>query len=314
LNRLRGHRACVFAALTALALSACAGVIPDVPEAASADDVWDASLLPVRRIDLNEISFDSRGSVVSGIVSAVAVRGDLLYVIDAGSRRVLEVSLATESLRELGTLRDGSSQGLLAADDGRVYALDPADRSILVLDPFTQQHARVLLDEDVASPVDLTLLDGQGLAVADRLDGRLVLLNVPGGVSGALSMQRAQHPVVTAPVAVAFSAGEIFVLDDRADEVVSLDRFARPTGIFASGDLHHARAMAVDRCRRFFVSDGNDGSIYIGIPDMSIPGVRVEVESLAGTDVIDLWTDGAFLYAATRLNGIYVYLVDPGCD
>ena len=63
-----------------------------------------------------------------------------------------------------------------------------------------------------------------------------------------------------------------------------------------------------------FVSDGDDGTLYIGVPDMSVPGIRVSTDDLAGSDVTDLWTDGIFLYAATRANGIFVYLVDPGCD
>ena len=77
--------------------------------------------------------------------------------------------------------------------------------------------------------------------------------------------------------------------------------------------MQRVTAFAVDSCRRLFVADAYDGGLYIGTADMSLPGRRVEVPALAGTEIADLWTDEAFLFVATRSSGIFVFAVDPVC-
>lgn len=300
--------------LTALWLSGCAGVAPGPLESSRATDLWDASLLPVRQIDLQALAFASGVGGVSGFVSAIAVEGDRLYAVDTASGHVLEVSLATESLRTLGVLRDGSSQGLLAGSDGRVYALDPLDRSVLVIDPFFGQQHRVALGGAVARPVDIALVDERDLAVVDGLDGGIVMVGLTGGVVRELPLYRQQFPTVTSPRSVAHAAGIFLVLDERADEIVGFEDMTQHAGLYAGGDLRGVKAMTVDDCGRFFVADEEEGTIYIGIPDMSIPGIRMAADGLSGRETSDLATDGTFLYVASRAGGISVYLVDPGCD
>ena len=240
--------------------------------------------------------------------------GDRLYVSDPGSRRLLEFSLATEFVRIVGSLRDASSPGLDVGDDGRVYALDQAARAILVVDPFSGQRYRVLLADAAARPVDLVLTDGYDLAVLDALDGRIVRVDVPGGVFREQVLRRPQHPVIASARAMALARDTILVLDDTADDVIGFDPAARVTGLFASDELRGARAITADSCGRFFVADSDDGTVYVGIPDMSVPGIRLAAGDLRGRDVTDLWTDDVFLYVATYADGIYVFLVDPGCD
>ena len=77
--------------------------------------------------------------------------------------------------------------------------------------------------------------------------------------------------------------------------------------------MQRVTAFAVDACRRLFVADAHDGSLYIGVADMSLPGRRVELPALAGTETADLWIDESFLYVATRASGIFVFAVDPVC-
>lgn len=314
LLRLPRSKLVVLLTLLAAFVTGCAGVPYDERPDRRATDVWDTSLLSVRHIDLASRTFGEVAFDVTGFSSAVAGDGDRLYVIDSGSRRILEVNLATEAVRTLGTLRDANSPGLVVGFDGRVYALDAADRVVHVFDPFSGQRQRVSLGDMVAMPVDLALIDGRDLAVLDGLDGRAVLLDVQSGVYAERLLRRPEHPVVASARAIASVGETLLVLDGHADDVAGFDVSSQPIGLFASDELHDARAMAADACGRFFVSDGDDGTIYIGIPDMSVPGIRVSAEGLSGRDVADLWTDGVFLYAATRASGIFVYLVDPGCD
>lgn len=299
--------------ITAL-LAACAGISGETYGSGRATDIWDASLIPVQHLDLQTISFSAGSNDVSGFTSAIAVQGDSLFVIDTGTRRVLEVSMSTQTLRVLGSLRSGDSRGLLVARNGLVYALDPADRSILTIDPFLGRQQRISLDGFVAKPVDLALIDDRDLVVVDALDGAIVQLDVPGGVYREQAVFRPQHPAITSPRAAAYVAGNLLVLDERMEEVIGFELTTGVSGMFAGGALRGARAMAADSCGRFFVADNDDGTLYMGIPDMSIPGIRLIVDELAGNDVTDLWADGPFLYAATQSSGIFVYLVDPGCD
>ena len=46
---------------------------------------------------------------------------------------------------------------------------------------------------------------------------------------------------------------------------------------------------------------------------MSLPGRRVNVPELVGKNINDLWSDGAFLFVATRADGIHTLLIDPVC-
>lgn len=300
--------------LTTALLGACAGISGETYEPGRATDIWDASLIPVQHLDLQAISFGAGSNDVSGFISAIAVQGDRLFVIDTGTRRVLEVSMSTQTLRVLGSLRSGDSRGLAVADNGLVHALDPADRSILTVDPFLGRQQRISLDGSVARPVDLALIDDRDLAVVDGLDGAIVWLGVPGGVYNEQAVFRPQHTSVTSPRALAYVAGNFLVLDERMEEVIGFEWMSGVSGMYASGELRGARAMALDSCGRFFVADDDDGTLYLGIPDMSVPGIRVIADDLVGKDVTDLWADGPFLYVATRSSGVFVYLVDPGCD
>ena len=302
------------AAAAMVCLQACAGAINESGTSRRATDIWDISLLLVQHIDLQAEAFGASSFNVTGFISAVVADGDRLYITDSGSRRVLEFNMATRDVRTIGGLRDASTPGLIVGNDGRVYALDPVSRAVQVMDPFSGQRETVSLTGSVAMPIDLALIDGYDLAVLDALEGRVVFLDVPGGAFMDRPLRRTNHPFVASGRAMASSAGVIFVLDDRADDVAGFDANATPIGLFANDELFDASAMAADSCGRFFVSDGEDGTLYVGIPEMSVPGIRVPADELHGKEIADLWADDVFLYVATRAGGIFIYLVDPGCD
>lgn len=304
---------CALAAAAAL-LSACASASLQSPSALTATDIWDTSLLTVRHIDPGMLAFASDSADVSGFVSAVAAQGDRLYVVDAGTSRLLEIGLAGQTLRTIGVLRDGSSPGLIAADDGRIYALDPADRSILVVDPFLGGQQRISLAGAAAAPADIALIDGRDLVVFDRLDSRIVFVDGHGVAYRSQQLNRPGRPTMTSGRAMAYAGGLILVLDEQADDIVGFNSLGAPVGMFASNEVQNATAMATDDCGRYFVAGQAGGTIFLGLPDVSVPGVRVPVADLDEKDVTDMWIDGVFLYVATRSSGIFVYLVDPACD
>ena len=299
-----------------LLLSACAGL--DGPPVADYDeaDFWDSSLIFVRHIDVTSLQsvHDRFPLNLSGIVSAIAASGDDLYFVDQGSGLLVQLSLSTMTADILTTLRIADSNGLFASDDGRVYVLDRFDRTVVAIDTLYEETHRYSLASIMSSPADIAMVDDeQFLVVIDGLDGRMAKVDKLGGV---YRLQRTDSPSSASLMSVkAIAAGgnSIFVLDDTAGEVIGFDSEGRAVGLYATDELGHATALAADSCGRFFVADDYDGSLFIGLSDMSLPGVRVSVEELTGTEVSDLWTDDVFLYVATQADGIYVFLIDPEC-
>ena len=299
-----------------LLLNACAGL--EGPQVADYDesDFWDSSLIFVRHIDVSllQSAHDRSPLNLSGFVSAIAASGDDLYFVDQGSGRLVQLSLSTMTADILTTLRIADSNGLYASNDGRVYVLDQFERAVVAVDTLYEETHRYSLASVRGSPADIAMVDAeQFLVVIDGLDGRMAKVDKLGGVH---QLQRTDSPSSSSLMSVkAIAAGgnSIFVLDDTAGEVIGFNREGQAVGLYATDELGHAMALAADSCGRFFVADDYDGSLFVGLSDMSLPGVRVAVEELTGTEISDLWTDDVFLYVATRADGIYVFLIDPEC-
>ena len=313
LNKWRNLLITIFAVLF---LSACAGL--EGPQVADYDeaDFWDSSLIFVRRIDVSllQSSHDRYPLNLSGFVSAIAASGDDLFFVDQGSGHLVQLNLSAMTADILTTLRIADSNGLYASNDGRVYVLDQFERTVVAVDTFYGETHRYSLASVMGSPSDIAMVDGeQFLVVIDGLDGRMAKVDKLGGV---YQLQRTDSPsssLLTSVRAIAAGGNSIFVLDNTAGEVVRFDMTGQAVGLYATDELGRATALAADSCGRFFVADDHDGSIFIGLSDMSLPGVRVSVEELTGTEISDLWTDDVFLYVATRADGIYVFLIDPEC-
>jgi len=299
-----------------LLLSACAGL--EGPQVADYDeaDFWDSSLIFVRHIDVSllQSAHDQSPLNLSGFVSAIAANGDDLFFVDQGSGHLVVLSLSTMTADILTTLRIADSNGLYASNDGLVYVLDQFERTVVAIDTLYNETRRYSLASVMGSPADLAMIDAeQFLVVIDGLDGRMAKVDKLGGV---YQLQRTDSPSslsLMSVKAIAAGGNSIFVLDDTAGEVVGFDSEGQAVGLYATDELGRATALAADSCGRFFVADDYDGSIFIGLSDMSLPGVRVPVEELTGTEISDLWSDDVFLYVATRADGIYVFLIDPGC-
>ncbi len=300
--------------LVVQALGACASL--DEPLLADHDgtDYWDSGLVYHRHIDVATLSggFSSPGLMLSGFVSAVAANANDLYFIDEGARQLVQVDLASMTGRALASLQSPAVPGLYADIDGKVYAVDRAQNRLLVYDNYLSDIQSMPLGSFPGNPFDVAIAgQGQDLYVLDSLEGHIATVDMFGGVTRVLRPELPASMSFVAPRALATAGQRLLVLDAGADQVIEFDHYGSPVGVYAADDLDNPSALAADACGRFYVADRN--GLYLGFADMSLPGRRVTVPELPAADVSDLWTDGVFLFVATRADGIHMLLIDPTC-
>ena len=296
------------------ALGACAAL--DEPGFADVDgtDYWDSGLVYHQHIDVAMLSsgFASHELMLSGFVSAVSVNANDLYFIDEGSGQLVQVDLAAMTAKAIVGLRSPSVPGLHADIDGKVYVVDRANGRLLVYDTYLADIQPLPLGSFLANPFDVAIgSQGQWLFVLDSLDGAIATVDVFGGVTQVMRPELPSSMSFNMPAAITVVGSSLLVLDAGADQVIEFDPYGRPVGVYAADELANPRALAADSCGRFYVAD--DDGLYLGFADMSLPGRRVMVPQLAGRNISDLWTDGVFVFVATRDDGIHMLLIDPSC-
>jgi len=280
-------------------------------------DYWDSALVFVRHLDTALLDVDAAGFGLAptGLVAAVAAAPGEIFFIDEGTGLLMRADLATMRAAVVARLNDTRTAGLHADVDGSLYVVDRYAREVVRYDPLMMETQRIPVGQYLGNPSDLVFVRADHtLAVLDALDGRIVLLDPFGGMLRLFPATTPDGEVVASAQAMAAGYAGLFVLDRRGGLIVGLRGDGVPVDVYGIEDLAEPRALAADACGRLFVADDEPGSLYIGFEDVLMPGKRVAVPQLAGEDVADLWSDGAFLYVATRGGGIYVLLVDPGCD
>ena len=300
--------------LVLLTLAGCAALNePPVPDFDGAD-YWDSGLVYHQHIDVATLSadFSSQELMLSGFVSAVAASANNLYFIDQGAGQLVQVDLATKTGKVLTDLQSPSVPGLFVDRDGKVYAIDRARRRLLIFDTYLADIRYLPLGPTLGNPLDIAVVgQGQWLLVLDGLQGTIATLEMFGGISQIMRPESPSAMSFIRPRAMAATEQGFLVLDGGADQVIGFDHYGRTVGVFAEEDLSHATALAADSCGRLFIAD--DDGLYLGFADMNFPGRRANIPELVGSEISDLWSDGAFLFVATRADGIHMLLIDPVC-
>lgn len=304
----------LFCLCVAQALAACAD-LGEIPQADfDGSDYWDSGLVYHRYIDVATLSggFSSNDLILSGFVSAVAASANNLFFIDEGTAQLVQVDLATMTARSLAELRGPFTPGLYADIDGNVYAIDRPNNRVLVYDVYLSNVRFLPLGSLLGNPFDVAIVgEGQSLFVLDNLEGNIATLDMFGGVTQIMQPELPSSQSFIRPRAIAAGGRGLLVLDAGADQVIEFDDYGQPVGVYAADDLRRPRALAADFCGRFFVAD--EEGLYLGFTDMNFPGSHIAIPEMSGPEISDLWSDGVFLFAATRADGIHMLLIDPPC-
>ena len=309
-------RSALVAACCALTFGACASVDSRYGTDYDETDLWDSSIVFLRHIDVFQLT-DANGagfSGLSGVISAVAARGDDLFFVDQGAGKLVHASVAAMTVHTLAGLQNANATGLHAAIDGTVYVVDAFNREIVRFDPAYGEIDRIPVGHVLANPVDVVVLEDEHvLLVLDALDGRIAYLDALGGLQQINEPRAYETQSILSATMIGGGAGEFYLLDRGTDAVAGFSLSGHATGSYGGDDLDRVNALTADACGRFYVTDRHDGTLYVGFADMSLPGRRVNLPQLTGSQISDLWTDGSFLYVSTRGDGIFVFMLDPEC-
>jgi len=313
---MKVDRMLVFSVLLILSVTACSGSVVPMMSGFQGGDEFETHLTDAFHIDVGMLGgLDGPTRIdLSGSVSALSASGNSLYFLDRGTGEIVHLDLVTMEAKSLAMIRDGSSNGIIATLDGSVFVVDRSSHSIVLWTPFDSEPRRLPMGDLFTSPADIALTDwGRSLIAVDDLETRMVVMDLYGNMLRPVESGPLRSSHVTSIRAVGATNEIIVVLDADAGEVVGFDLHGKPVGSFATDELSHATALAVDLCGRFFVADDGKENVYIGFTDMLLPGYRTPAPGLTAASTSDLWTDGSNLYAATESSGIFVYKIDPEC-
>ncbi|MHB1291045.1 MAG: NHL repeat-containing protein [Sulfuricella sp.] len=241
--------------------------------------------------------------------TAVSARGNDVYLVDAGLRRIFRYGRAEQTLAPFTSLAADAGMSIYAAPDLSVYITDPARGQVLHFAWDGAPLPPLSSPGNLGRPIAVTWDEGSGqLLVADGLYDQIVAFNNLGRPLSVIKPQR-----VRAIAAMAQGPDGIYVVDRLARQVVVLGPDGAYRYAFGAGTLADPKAIAVDRGNLVFVGDNFDQTVkvYRG-------GQLVATAGGAGAapgrfnGIAGLAVDGGLLYAADSLNArVQIMLITP---
>lgn len=247
--------------------------------------------------------------------TAVAARGNFVFLVDAGARRLYRYDRTTQRLVAFAGLSPSAGWGLYAAPDMSLYVSEPAARRIShygwdgrLINVFSD-------DANLGRPAAFAVDGGTGaVLVADALYHRIVAFNSLGRALYIIRSCQAKAAGMDSLTAMALTRDEIYLVDRIAKRVVVQQRHGTACRVLGEDSLMDPGAIAVDRFGRVYVSDNYDDTIKIFSPTGRPLGAYGG--SGAGSrhfnHIAGLWIDENTLYVADSLNGrIQMLLIRP---
>ena len=240
---------------------------------------------------------------------AVAARGEVLVIADAGARMLWRYDRKLETITPLApyTPSVDEADGVVSLQldaSMRTWLAVPAQQAVEHIDAQGRLLQRWRNDAGMPRPVAVLWREQEGdLLVADGATLQIVSLDRRGAVRPVAL----PDPPLKSIGGLAQGPERLYVLDPLAQQVVALGPQGERRETIGYGYLVLPRALAADRAGRVFVADDVDQRIYVFLGEKLVGRARGtfgRIESLA--------LDDNLLYVADSLLGrVHVLKVVP---
>lgn len=317
----RRYLAALTAAALALSLQACALSRSDIERfAPPAEPVTKAAPQPVtgpgevwRVVDQVSSGGDLQwlaGASVTSLVQpvAVAARGQLVYIVDAGSRQLLRYDSAIDRItlvRDLKGVLTGDTADLFLHRDMSFYLADSDGARVLHFDA-DGRLLRVIQDRAILGrPVSVAADENSGyIFIADGFNDDVMVFNPAGLLTGAIGI-RGQGPGRFLGITALAQGTDGYYVGTRFGK--SRVQLMGHDGVFRESlqadTVTFPTSIAVDADGRVFVADymTDDIKVYQGSALIGTIGGHGSAPGRFRR-ITDLWIDEGFLYVADSLN------------
>ncbi len=231
--------------------------------------------------------------------TAVAARGNYIYVVDGGRRQIFRYDLAMQTMRPFADYEAGAVSGIAVARDLSLFVADADARQVLHFAFDGRLLQKFSNDMELTRPVAV-LPDERSanVLVADNLRSHVVVFNSLGRVISAL------RPTAARSIEAMAQGPDGLYLVDRVNRqivVIGLDGAERY--VLGKDTLKMPGAIAVDQFNRVFVSDTFDNTIKVYEREQLLATLGGAGVSLASFNrITSLSVDQNMLYVVDGLN------------
>lgn len=231
--------------------------------------------------------------------TAVAARGNYIYVVDGGRRQIFRYDLALQTMMPFADYEASSVSGIAVARDLSLYVADTNARQVLHFAFDGRLLQKFANDMELSRPVAVLPDDrSANVLVADSLRNHVVVFNSLGRVLSAL------RPMAARSIeAMAQGPDGLYLVDRVSRQVVVIGQDGAERYILGNGTLRMPGAIAVDQFNRVFVSDIFDNTIKVYEREKLVATIGGNGANLASFNrVTGLSIDQNMLYVVDSLN------------
>ncbi len=239
---------------------------------------------------------------------AVAVRGDFVYIVDAGQELVVRydrISGKLSTLVDLKGVAKGEISDIYVAPDLSFYLTDTVGRQVLYFDKkgSLRQTFRNLLN--LVYPVGVWFdEDSDTVLIADGQLDHVLIFNKDGTLLSAVGGRGVEPGKFLNITTVTEGPDGYYIAQRIGHHVQVLAKDGTYLYSFAQEGVIFPLAIAADNQQRAFVADYLDNTIKVYERGRFVASIgKSGVGPGEFKRITDLWLDGDFLYVADSLNG-----------
>ncbi|MDH4235200.1 MAG: hypothetical protein OEV15_08720 [Gallionella sp.] len=246
--------------------------------------------------------------------TAISVRGNNLYLVDAGLRRIFRYDNLQQTLSPFAVnLPVEAGMSIYAAADQSVYITSPSYGKVLHFTGDGNVLPALSSPGNLARPISVTVDERSGrVLVADGLYNHIVIFSNAG-----MMLSIIKSPQVKSISAIAVGTGGIYAIDRLAKQVVVLGRDGSFRYAFAADSFSEPGTIAASRDNLVFVGDDFNNTLRT----FNLQGARgaFQVGKIGGAGAVSdnfsnisgLTVEGDMLYVADGLSGrIQTFLIN----